>query len=80
MGFGKLCLFVIVRTVVCVRVCIKIQVVRWFFLEISQKWSRYDEYLKRSLVYTTLSKEVSRNRREIMHGFREIRGGQVCTL
>ena len=35
-GFGKLCLFVIARTVVCVSVCIRIQVVHWFFVEISQ--------------------------------------------
>ena len=33
MGFGKLCLFEIVCTVVCVRVCTRIQVVRWFFVE-----------------------------------------------
>ena len=47
MGFGKLCLFVIAHTVICVRVCIRIQAVHWFFVEISQWWSRYDEYAKR---------------------------------
>ena len=36
MGFEKFRLFVIARTVVCVRVCIRIQTVRWFFAEISQ--------------------------------------------
>ena len=46
LAFGKFCLFVIGRSVACVHVCIKIQVVHWFFVDISQQWSRCDEYVK----------------------------------
>ena len=49
MGFGKLCLFVIASSVICARVCIRIQVDRWFFVEISQQWSRYDEAREESV-------------------------------